>query len=52
LGREWQRLKLLLYFSPNPIFIDANIFLDYTHPNREFGEAVSDFLERIELQDI
>jgi predicted nucleic acid-binding protein len=45
-------LKLLLYSSPNPIFIDANVFLDYTLPNREFGEAVSDFLERIELQDI
>ena len=45
-------MKLLLYSSPNPIFIDANVFLDYTLPNREFGEAVSDFLERIELQDI
>lgn len=52
MGREWQRLKLLLYSSSNPIFIDANVFLDYTLPNREFGEAVSDFLERIELQDI
>jgi predicted nucleic acid-binding protein len=52
LGREWKRLNLSDYSSQHPIFIDANIFLDYTLPNTEFGEAVSDFLERVELQDI
>jgi predicted nucleic acid-binding protein len=52
LGREWQRLNLREYSSQHPIFIDANIFLDYTLPNTEFGRAVSDFLERVELQDI
>jgi predicted nucleic acid-binding protein len=52
LGREWQRLNLTEYTSQNPIFIDANIFLDYTLPNTEFGSVVSDFLERVELQDI
>ena len=52
MGREWQRLNLREYSSQHPIFIDANIFLDYTLPNTEFGRAVSDFLERVELQDI
>jgi predicted nucleic acid-binding protein len=52
LGREWKRLNLSEYSSQHPIFIDANVFLDYTLPNMEFGEAVSDFLERVELQDI
>jgi len=45
-------LILADYSSENPIFIDANIFLDYTLPNTEFGGFVSDFLERVELQDI
>jgi predicted nucleic acid-binding protein len=45
-------LNLSEYSSQHPIFIDANVFLDYTLPNLEFGEAVSDFLERVELQDI
>jgi predicted nucleic acid-binding protein len=45
-------LNLAEFSSSHPIFIDANIFLDYTLPNNEFGEAVSDFLERVELQDI
>ena len=52
MGREWQRLILADYSSENPIFIDTNIFLDYTLPNTEFGGFVSDFLERVELQDI
>ena len=47
MGREWQRLILADYSSENPIFIDANIFLDYTLPNTEFGGFVSDFLERV-----
>ncbi len=45
-------MNLTEYSSQHPIFIDANIFLDYTLPNSEFGESVSDFLERVELQDI
>jgi len=45
-------LILADYSSEHPIFIDANIFLDYTLPNTEFGGFVSDFLERVELQDI
>ena len=45
-------MNLAEYSSQHPIFIDANIFLDYTLPNSEFGVAVSDFLEKVELQDI
>ena len=45
-------MNLREYSSQRPIFIDANIFLDYTLPNTEFGSIVSDFLERVELQDI
>jgi predicted nucleic acid-binding protein len=52
LGREWQVLNLAEYSSQNPIFIDANIFLDYALPNTEFSMAASDFLERIELQEM
>ena len=39
------------YSSSQPIFIDANIFLDYALPNIKFGEKIADFLERIEMQD-
>lgn len=52
MGREWQRLNLIEYSSQHPILIDANIFIYYALPNAEFGRAVSDFLERVELQDI
>jgi predicted nucleic acid-binding protein len=45
-------LNLAEYSSQHPIFIDANIFLDYALPNIEFSNAASDFLERVELQDI
>ncbi len=45
-------MNLREYSSQHPIFIDANIFLDYTLPNIEFGRAVSDFLERVELQNV
>jgi len=45
-------LNLAEYSSQHPIFIDANIFLDYALPNIEFSCAASDFLERVELQDI
>lgn len=50
MGREWQGLNLTEYSSNLPIFIDANIFLDYTIPNAKFGDIISDFLEKIELQ--
>jgi len=45
-------LNLAEYSSDQPIFIDANIFLDYTLPNTEFGDMVTDFLEKVELQVI
>ena len=45
-------MNLSIHSSQNPIFIDANIFLDYALPNNEFGVSVSSFLERVELQDI
>ncbi len=45
-------MNLAEYSSQHPIFIDANIFLDYALPNIEFSEIASDFLERVELQDI
>jgi len=45
-------LNLAEYSSQHPIFIDANIFLDYALPNIEFSRVASDFLERVELQDL
>lgn len=45
-------MNLSLYSSQRPIFIDANIFLDYALPNIEFSRDASDFLERVELQEI
>lgn len=43
-------MNLTEYSSSLPIFIDANIFLDYALPNAKFGDVISDFLEKIELQ--
>ena len=45
-------MNLSEYSSQCPIFIDANIFLDYALPNIEFSMEASDFLERVELQEI
>ncbi|MFZ2472740.1 MAG: type II toxin-antitoxin system VapC family toxin [Methanothrix sp.] len=45
-------MNLSEYSSQHPIFIDANIFLDYALPNIEFSREASDFLERVELQDV
>jgi len=45
-------LKLSEYKNSERIFIDANIFLDYSLPNPKFGEIASDFLEKIELNEI
>jgi predicted nucleic acid-binding protein len=45
-------LNLLDYSHSDPIFIDANIFLDYALPNPIFGEIVAEFLEKVELEEI
>lgn len=45
-------MNLMDYSSSQPIFIDANIFLDYALPNIKFGEKIADFLERIEMQEL
>jgi len=45
-------LNLLKYASSDQIFIDSNIFLDYAIPNPVFGEMASDFLERVEIEEI
>jgi predicted nucleic acid-binding protein len=47
LGREWQRLNLAEYSPQHPIFIDANIFLDYALPNHLCYDAVDTFNEFI-----
>ena len=45
-------MNLREYAFPDQIFIDSNIFLDYAIPNPVFGEKVSDFLERVEIEEI
>ncbi len=45
-------MRLSDYKYSDPVFIDANIFLDYSLPNPEYGEAVTDFLEKVELLEI
>jgi predicted nucleic acid-binding protein len=45
-------LSILEYSSLDQIFIDSNIFLDYAIPNPEFGEIASDFLGRVEIEEI
>jgi len=45
-------LNLLKYASLDQIFIDSNIFLDYAIPNPVFGEMASNFLERVEIEEI
>jgi predicted nucleic acid-binding protein len=45
-------LRIQEYSSSDQIFIDSNIFLDYAVPNPEFGEIASDFLERVEIEEI
>ena len=42
-------MKLSEYNKAECIFIDANIFLDYSLPNPKYGESAADFLEKIEL---
>ncbi len=45
-------MSILEYSSSDQIFIDSNIFLDYAIPNPEFGEIASDFLGRVEIEEI
>ena len=45
-------MRIPEYSSSDQIFIDTNIFLDYAIPNPEFGEIASDFLERVEIEEI
>lgn len=45
-------MRLSDYKHSEPVFIDANIFLDYSLPNPKYGEAVTDFLEKVELSEI
>jgi len=45
-------LKLSEYKISECIFIDANIFLDYSLPNPKYGESAASFLEKIELNEI
>lgn len=43
-----EKVKLSEYKESEPIFIDANIFIDYSLPNPKYGGAVADFLEKLE----
>jgi predicted nucleic acid-binding protein len=45
-------VKLSEYKDFEPVFIDANIFIDYSLPNPKYGEIAADFLERVELLEI
>lgn len=45
-------MKLAEYNKSESIFIDANIFLDYSLPDPKYGESAADFLEKIELNEI
>ncbi len=45
-------MRILEYTSSDQIFIDSNIFLDYAIPNPEFGEIASDFLGKVEIEEI
>ncbi|OGH04401.1 MAG: hypothetical protein A2W22_05100 [Candidatus Levybacteria bacterium RBG_16_35_11] len=45
-------MKISEYNKSECIFIDANIFLDYSLPNPKYGESAAFFLEKIELSEI
>jgi predicted nucleic acid-binding protein len=45
-------LNLLEYTSYDQIFIDSNIFLDYIIPHPAFYIVASDFLKRVEIEEI
>jgi predicted nucleic acid-binding protein len=45
-------LNLLECTSFDKIFIDSNIFLDYIIPHPAFYIVVSDFLKRVEIEEI
>ncbi|MGD0952159.1 MAG: hypothetical protein ABR985_07170, partial [Methanotrichaceae archaeon] len=42
-------MNLTDYDLAEPIFIDANIFIDYSLPNPRYGKAVADFIEKVGL---
>ena len=48
----WWYLRIQEYSSSDQIFIDSTIFLDYAIPNPEFGEIASDFLGKVEIEEI
>lgn len=45
-------MNLSEYNKSECIFIDANIFLDYSLPDPKYGESAADFLEKIELKEV
>lgn len=45
-------MNLLEYSSPEHIFIDSNIFLDYVIPNPAYYNIAFDFLRKVECEDI
>jgi predicted nucleic acid-binding protein len=45
-------LNLLECTSSDKIFIDSNIFLDYIIPHPAFCRVASDFLKRVEIEEI
>ena len=45
-------MKLSEYIKSECIFIDANIFLDYSLPDPKYGKSAAYFLEKIELNEI
>lgn len=49
IGLKEEKVKLSDYKESEPMFIDANIFIDYSLPNPKYGGVVADFLESINL---
>ncbi len=45
-------MNLSEYSSSDPIFIDSNIFIDYSIPHPVFGKMAADFLERVEVEEV
>lgn len=45
-------MNLSEYSSSDQIFIDSNIFIDYSIPHPVFGKMAADFLERVEVEEV
>lgn len=45
-------MNLLDYSLSDQIFIDSNVFLDYIIPSPKFDKIVSDFLDRVTLEEL